>query len=142
MIQERFDDLTPYLRGLKIVEGFKILEVSLKRTWKVPKNEEIEQQSNKDGVFFYSGTLTFDEMLDWLENDIIIRNLEIEEKERLLAAKVEELKRVFETSSLDDLNNLQFSTEKDVLKLNREVKGDNKDKSKENGVTKELSNAK
>ena len=67
---------------------------------------------------FYSEKLGFDEILDWLETNIINYNLELEEKETLLRAKVEELKRVFEQKGIKELNNLKFTTELDMLKLN------------------------
>jgi uncharacterized Zn finger protein len=63
-------------------------------------------------------TKSFDEILDFVEEKVINYNLEIEEKERLLKAKVEELKRVFETKSLDELNHLKFTTEENSFKLN------------------------
>jgi len=69
-------------------------------------------------TMFYSDTKTFDEIIDFVEDKIINYNLEVEEKERLLKAKVEELKRVFEMKSLDELNHLKFTTEEDSLKLN------------------------
>jgi hypothetical protein len=62
--------------------------------------------------------LGFDEILDWLETNVINYNLELEEKETLLRAKVEELKRVFEQKGIKELNNLKFTTESDMLKLN------------------------
>ena len=45
----------------------------------------------------------FDEILDFIEEKVIKPSLEIEEKERLLRVKVEELKRVFENKNLDEL---------------------------------------
>ena len=66
---------------------------------------------------FYSETKTFDEILSFIEVDVINHNLEIEEKERLLRAKVEELKRVFEDKTLDELNGLKFTTEDNALKI-------------------------
>jgi hypothetical protein len=137
MIQERLDKLSPYFKGIKIAEDYNIVEMSLKRTWKVPQHENIQAKEVDTGQFFFSETLSFDNILDWLENDVINYNLEVEEKERLLAAKVEELKRVFETSSLDELTNLKFSTEDDVLRLHK----NNKKEAKEDGSTKELSEA-
>jgi hypothetical protein len=57
------------------------------------------------------------EQIVLLKKNVIDYNLEIEEKEKLLKAKVEELKRVFENKSLDELSNLKFTTEEDTLKL-------------------------
>jgi hypothetical protein len=41
-------------------------------------------------------------------------NIENEEKQALLRSKVEELKRMFEDKSLDELKGLKFSSEMDV----------------------------
>jgi glutathione synthase/RimK-type ligase-like ATP-grasp enzyme len=41
-------------------------------------------------------------------------NIEIEQKQALLRSKVEELKRMFEDKSLDELKGLKFSSEMDV----------------------------
>jgi hypothetical protein len=124
MIEESFNKLTPYLKGLKKTDNYRMMEVNLKSTWKIPKKEGIESKTkslegNSNLIYnlFYSESVSFDDMIDWLKSDVIDYNLEIEEKERLLKAKVEELKRVFETKNLDELNNLKFTTEEDVLRL-------------------------
>ena len=92
-------------------------------------------------TIFYSETRTFDQILEHVEVNVIKHNLEIEEKESLLRAKVEELKRVFESKSLDELNNLKFTTELDSLKLTNSKSNNTKNvktKEKENGVAEEL----
>ena len=45
-------------------------------------------------------------------------NIEVEQKETLLKQKVTELKEVFESSTLDELKELKFTSNPDVLKLN------------------------
>jgi hypothetical protein len=45
-------------------------------------------------------------------------NIEVEQKETLLKQKVAELKEVFESSTLDELKELKFTSKPDVLKLN------------------------
>ncbi len=169
MIQNRLDKLKPYFKGLKVAESYRIVEFNLKRGWELPDNEEIKYQQKEvkdNGSFlynmFYSETKTFDEILSFIEVEVINHNLEIEEKERLLRAKVEELKRVFEDKTLDELNGLKFTTEDNALKLGskkptpppskiiREGEkptkpeflkniDNTKQKVKENGTTKELS---
>ena len=56
MIQERFNTLTPYLKGLKVApskEGtYNIVEATLKRNWKVPNNENISVEKTDSGLFF------------------------------------------------------------------------------------------
>lgn len=142
MIGERLDKLKPYFKGLKVTDNYNIVEVVIKKSWVFEENEDIlsqnkvmKENSNILYHMFYSDTKTFDDILDYIEEFVIKHNLEIEEKENLLRAKVEELKRVFEDKSLEELNSLKFTTEEQSLKLGV----NNKSKKEENGVTKELS---
>jgi uncharacterized Zn finger protein len=125
MIQNKLDSLSPYFKGIKVAENYRVVEFILKKSWSLEENEEIQvnQKETKESsgvlfTLFYSETKTFDEIIDFVEDNVIKYNLEVEEKERLLKAKVEELKRVFELKSLDELNHLKFTTEEDSLKLN------------------------
>lgn len=125
MIQEKFNKLKPYLKGLKYADNYNIVETNLRFSWRVVESENIEFQKKKIDknenfyyYMFYSEKLGFDEILDWLEENVINYNLELEEKETLLRVKVEELKHVFEQKSIKELNNLKFTTELDMLKLN------------------------
>lgn len=123
MIQESFNRMTPYLKGLKVTDNYSIVETNLRSTWNIPSKDGIDvkqKEGSSHGLvynLFYSSTLSFDDMIEWLKVDVIDHNLEIEEKERLLKSKVEELKRVFETKGIDELNNLKFTTEDDLLSL-------------------------
>ena len=123
MIQEKIDRLLPYFKGLVVSDSYRIVEVLLKKKWSFELKEGVEytQKETKDSniqhILFYSSTKTFDDIIDYIETDVIEYNLEVEEKERLLKAKVEELKRVFETKSLDELNHLKFTTDEDQLTL-------------------------
>jgi uncharacterized Zn finger protein len=125
MIQKRLDSLQPYFKGMKVAENYRIVEFIIKKSWDIEESEEIQvnQKETKEGgnvmyTMFYSDVKTFDDIVDFVEEKVIKYNLELEEKERLLKAKVEELKRVFELKSLDELNHLKFTTEEDSLKLN------------------------
>ena len=115
--------MTPYLKGLKVTDNYSIVETNLRSTWNIPSKDGIDvkqKEGSSHGLvynLFYSSTLSFDDMIEWLKVDVIDYNLEIEEKERLLKSKVEELKRVFETKGIDELNNLKFTTEDDLLSL-------------------------
>ncbi len=138
MIQNRLDQLKPFFKGMKVAENFRIVEFNLKKGWLIPDNQMIDLQQKEikenSGLLynmFYSDTKTFDEILKFVEEEVISHNLELEQKEELLRAKVEELKRVFEDSSLVELNSLKFTTEDNSLKL-----GSNKKSSKESGEPK------
>lgn len=115
MIEKSFNELYPYLKGIKKTDNYRIIETNLKSTWEINLIDEVNV---KDHIFF-SESLTFDDLLEWFKANVVEYNLEIEEKERLLKMKVEELKRVFESKNLDELNNLKFTTEDDVLSLTK-----------------------
>jgi hypothetical protein len=145
MIQKKIDRLKPYFKGLKLAENYKIVEVNLKRSWVIPEYEgvEVQQKEIKENSsylynMFYSDNKSFDDILEYVEVEVINHNLEIEEKEDLLRAKVEELKRVFEDKSLDELNGLKFITEDNSLKLKGSKNNKETTKKEENGSTKEL----
>ena len=170
MIQDRLNRLKPYFKGLKVADNYRVVEFNLKDNWLVEDDGTIELQQKKihekDNTLysmFYSDKKSFDEIIDFVEEKVINHNLELEEKERLLRMKVEELKRVFENKDLDELNSLKFTTEDQTLKLGTNKKPtpsklmkegedprpklkpeylkdmDNKNKIKQNGSSKELS---
>lgn len=144
MIQKRIDLLKPYFKGIKIAEDYRIVEFNFKKDWNTPTIDGIvvEQKPLKDGGnilynMFYSNTMTLDQILDYVEENIIKSNLEIEQKEELLRMKVEELKRVFEDKNLSELNNLKFTTENSSLKLGKS-KNNKMKKTEENGTPEKL----
>jgi hypothetical protein len=117
MIQNIFKELDPYLRGLKIAENYNIVEVLLKKSWTykdfLPEDIQFSQTKEHSNKNYYHGALysenkNFDQMIEILK-DIVEKNLEEEEKERLLSSKVEELKKMFQETSLDKLKDLSFN---------------------------------
>jgi hypothetical protein len=135
-IDKVFKDLDPYLRGVKKAENYSIVEVNLKQTWLIPPHQSIKHQSKKiDGglnyyMFYGENNEGFDQIIDWLKTEVIEMNIETEQKEELLKQKVAELKEVFESSSLDELKDLKFSSNPDVLKLNNSSKNSKKEEEK------------
>ena len=51
MIQKRIDKLQPFFKGLKVAEGYRIVEVNLRKTWEIEETEEI-QVSQKETKYF------------------------------------------------------------------------------------------
>ena len=47
MIQEKFNKLKPYLKGLKYADNYNIVETNLRLSWKVVESENIEFQKKK-----------------------------------------------------------------------------------------------
>lgn len=135
MINIVFEGLKPYLKGIKKAEKFNIVEVDITKNWLVPENDKIKGQKKQsegkiNSWLFYSDELGFDEIIDWLKESVIDMNIELEEKESLLKTKVDELKEIFNTSTIDELRNLRFNSEEDVLKLGQKEL-DNKNKTSE-----------
>lgn len=124
MIESIFEGLDPYLRGIKKADNYSIVEVHLKQSWLIPQHGTIQNQNKpvtkEPGTLyhmFYSESDSFDNIIDWVRESVINMNIEVELKEELLRQKVAQLKEVFETSSLDELKGMRFSSDKDVLKL-------------------------
>lgn len=122
MIQERFNELQPYLRGVKLAAEYSVVECILKNTWKIDGiiTEGIQYKSGKESEehkgyvsHMFWGEDSIDNLINALEV-VVNTNIEIEQKQALLRSKVEELKRMFEDKSLDELKGLKFSSEMDV----------------------------
>jgi len=116
MIQDVFKELDPYLKGLKIVENYNVVEVLFKKTWKyrdfLPEDIEFSQTQEHANKNYHHGALysenqNFDGILNIIR-EIVKINLEEEEKESLLKLKVEELKKTFQSNSLSELKSLTF----------------------------------
>jgi hypothetical protein len=122
MIQERFNELQPYLRGVKLAGEFSVVECILKNTWKIDgviatgiqykSGKESEDHKGYVSHMFW-GEDSIDNLINALEV-VINTNIENEQKQALLRSKVEELKKMFEDKSLDELKGLKFSSEMDV----------------------------
>jgi hypothetical protein len=135
MIAEIFNELNPYLRGIKKADNYSIVEVHIKNNWLIPEHGTISSQKKETkerGIvwyMFYSESDSFDNIIDWLRDDVIEMNIEIEQKEELLKSKVAQLKEVFENSSLDELKKLEFSqVTEDPLKLGAKTEEPKKEK--------------
>ena len=122
MIQNVFNEC-PQLIGVKVAEEYKIIEADLKSGWVIPDNNDIsmdKKPTKKSGIdyyMFYSINKNIDELIDWLQEEVIKPNVENEQKQRLLKQKVTELKEMFQSSSLEDLEKLRFTSEEDTLKI-------------------------
>lgn len=122
MIQNVFNEC-PQLIGVKVADEYKIIEADLKSGWTIPNNNDIsmdKKPTKKSGIdyyMFYSINKNIDELIDWLQEEVIKPNVENEQKQRLLKQKVTELKEMFQSSSLEDLEKLRFTSEEDALKI-------------------------
>jgi hypothetical protein len=129
MIQKRFNELQPYLKGVKLEGEYSVVECILKNTWKIDgltaegvqyKSSGKESEEHKGYVsYMFWSEMSIDDLVDNVEL-VVNANIEMEQKQTLLRSKVEELKKMFEDKSLDELKGLKFSSEMEVtLKVNK-----------------------
>ena len=126
-INERIKKIGQYFAVFNVHEGNVCIGVSFPEKWTLFDIEticeefDIEIQS-KDGITFFVGDVAngFEHVFDAVDF-IIEQNRALEEKTGLLLAKVEELKKLFETQSLDNLKRLRFTFEDEVIEQAKSV---------------------
>ena len=137
---KEFSVLFPYLQSVRRLENYIAFDISLPKTWKLPKkyveeDKVIEQESKIELERLFTFVSEINEIdVEKLTKNIqglINFNLEREEKENLYQDKVEELKQIFEKTTLkfEIKNNKSSLTEDEVgfkidkLVGKREVEG-------------------
>jgi hypothetical protein len=112
--------LTPilkYLHQIRKIEDYLIFDMYFPSSWKILKKFVIEDKfinmgTVEEGLIGMSFVSEVDEdKITLTQNNIIgiiNYNLEREQKESLLEAKINELKGIFEKQSLDSLKSLKF----------------------------------
>ena len=111
-IQNRLDGLQPYVEGIRYLQGMVFVDAVLKDDWTVLTSDYIKKivsDDDKNHLIFYSEKegVTIDDLLDFVEKNIKV-NIERELKHKYLVSKVEELKKVFKSNSLEKLKTLKF----------------------------------
>jgi hypothetical protein len=110
-------DIFQYLVSVRRLQNYLSIDIEFPLTWKIPKrfaqeDKIIENQKLNENGRFFSFVCEFDETVVNLTVDniknIISYNKEIELKERLLKQKIDELKRIFESKKLENLQTLKF----------------------------------
>ncbi len=109
-IKEKFNQ---YITGMRYLNNMAIVDTNFKPKWIVPTSKLIgfeKGDKNQNYYMFYSKSqqIDIDEILEYVKS-VINLNLEREVKLTLLKEKSEELKGLFQTKSLQELQNLSFS---------------------------------
>jgi hypothetical protein len=140
-LYSEFNVLFPYLKSVRKLEKYLVFDIEFVKVWKLPKkyvNEErvIETKSEDISLRSISFVSEFNEksVTETISNikSIIAYNKEREEKEKLFESKVNELKKIFEKSDLNNLQDLKFEIIKQKITLDDEEDTD------ENGETQKL----
>ena len=110
-------DIFQYLVSVRKLKNYLSVDIEFPITWKIPKrfvqeDKILENQKVNDSTRFFSFVSEFDENVLNLTiqniKNIISYNKEIELKEKLLKQKIDELKRIFESKNLENLQTLKF----------------------------------
>jgi len=112
-----FKDIFNYLVSIRKLKAYLSIDIEFPITWKIPKRFVDEdkimenQKVNEDKRFFSFvsefNQINLDKTVQNIKN-IISYNKEIEMKERLLKQKIDELKKIFESKNLENLQTLKF----------------------------------
>ena len=126
-IQQRLNKLKPYVKGMRFVNTTSVVDVQLKENWNIIDSKTIlvkKGKSEENYFMFYSEdeSISFDDILDHIEK-IINLNIENEKKLELIKIKIEELKKHFETKSLEVLKTLKFQFD-DLIPVSLDNKQD------------------
>jgi hypothetical protein len=110
-------DIFHYLVSVRKLKNYLSIDIEFPISWKIPKRfvEEdkiLENEKVTDNKRFFSfvsefNEKTLDSTISNVKN-IISYNKEIELKEKLLKQKIDELKKIFESKNLENLQNLKF----------------------------------
>jgi hypothetical protein len=123
-------DIFEYLISVRRLKTYISIDINLPSKWKIPKkfvdeDKIIENDAIDTENRFFSLISEFnEESLNVTVNNIksiISYNKEIENKEKLLKQKIDELKRIFEQENLENLNSLKFEINEDKLDDGEEV---------------------
>lgn len=110
--------LRPYFFSLREIDNNVSLDVKLPVTWKLDNivsvyksvKIKIQDKNEKHNLVSFISNATADgyEVVFSCVNEVITVNKEIEEKQKLLQAKIKELEILFQHESLDKLKQLNF----------------------------------
>ena len=123
-------DIFEYLVSVRKLKNYLTVDIEFPNHWKIPKrfvqeDKIVENDKVNEGFRFFSFVSEFDEKqlnktVDNIKN-IVAYNKEIELKEKLLKQKIDELKKIFESEKLDNLQSLKFDILEEKLDDGEEV---------------------
>lgn len=123
-------DIFQYLVSVRKLQSYLTIDIEFPTHWKIPKryvqeDKIVENDKINDNYRFFSFVSEFDEknlnnVVSNIKN-IVSYNKEIEMKEKLLKSKIDELKKIFESEKLDNLQSLKFEIFQEKLGDGEEI---------------------
>jgi hypothetical protein len=123
-------DIFQFLVSVRKLKKYLTIDIEFPSHWKIPKrfvqeDKIIENDKVNEGFRFFSFVSEFDEknLNSVVSNikSIISYNKEIEMKERLLKQKIDELKKIFESENIENLQSLKFDILEEKLDDGEEI---------------------
>lgn len=115
-MQDRIEKIKDYFISFNIAEGVAYIQIKLPNKWDAPSSEVLEENFQTKTAKESNGTIYFfSEMDNGIMNvfdavDFTVEyNKDLEEKSELFRVKIEELKNLFATKSLDELKTLNIT---------------------------------
>lgn len=135
-MQKRIENVKEYFVAFNIAENTAYAQLRFPSKWDVPSNEILEENFNTRSAIEGDGSVYFfSDMSNGIMNvfdavDFTIEyNKDLEEKSELFREKIEELKQIFATKTLEELRNLTISVkEVTTLPWKKSEKGDKKER--------------
>lgn len=128
-IQERINTIKPHFIEMNVSDGIIYVAVTFPEKWAI--NELINENYDVNvapiqsgGFYFYTNLVNgFDRVFDAIDYTIKF-NEQAEEKIKLLIAKVDELKEIFNEEDIEILKTIEFKFKKKRIKkvINKEIK--------------------
>jgi len=131
-LYKEFSGLLPYIQSVRKLKNYLSFDVSFPEQWKLPKkyvkeDKVIEQESKieLERLFTFISEINEIDVEKLTKNiqGLITFNLEREEKENLYQDKVEELKQIFEKTTLKNLQTLKFEIKNNKSSLTEDEVG-------------------
>ena len=139
-MQDRIEKIKEYFVAFNIAENMAYTQVRFPNKWDVPSSEILEENFNVNTAIESDGTIYFfSEMSNGILNvfdavDFTIDyNKDLEEKSELFREKIEELKELFATKTLDELRTMKIVVEEVIiLPWKKDSKSSKRDKAQNN----------
>ena len=115
MIQEKLNNLRPFVTGIRFIKNLPVVDLIIKDGWDIFESDIVTYKPSSSNINYFmvfpkNPEDSIDVVLEHVEH-IIEVNIEKEQKLGLLRAKIEELKVLFTNKPLSELERLKFLIE-------------------------------
>jgi hypothetical protein len=120
-IQERLNELRPYVVGIRYLQGIQLVDAVLKEGWAVPESQVIQRErvdGDENYYMFFSENedIDIDDLLDYVQ-EIINLNIEREKNMNYLNLKLLNCKRFLKITHLINYKSLNLLLVNQILYL-------------------------